>query len=158
MLLQWPKDNGRGSSSVSNKRPFAVDYNDPKQPIRVFFDSAEDVDNLHTLMEASKLIIGGTSLYAKLTLIRARSEFKLRDAKRIHTTIQAAKREAPEVQEGILVKAQVTVKHGWRCRPTQYEMGKELAKAMGGTASGIYAVLSAGDCSGARTQIGGSHG
>ena len=75
---------------------------------------------------------------------------KLRDAKRIHTTIQAAKREPPEVQEGILVKAQVTVKHGWRCRPTQYEMGKELAKAMGGTASGIYAVLSAGDCSVAR--------
>ena len=55
-------------------------------------------------MEASKIIIGGTSIYDKSTPIRARSEFETCDAnmKLVHTSTQAAKRETPE---GQVVKA-----------------------------------------------------
>jgi hypothetical protein len=152
--IQWPTNNGGGSSSASSKRPFAADYHDPKQLIRVYFSAAEDVDNLRSLMEAGKITIGGTSIYAKLTPERARSEFETRDAKLIRTTIQAARRSAQEGQIVRLVKAQVTVKHALRGRPNPYELGKALAEATGGKPNGIYAVISAGDRSGARPELG----
>ncbi len=84
--VKWPKDNVGGSFKDADARPFAAHYTDPDQPIRVYFNLAEDVENLRSLMQATKTIIGGTSIYVKLTptRMRARSEFETRGANLIY--------------------------------------------------------------------------